>query len=240
MPIRRVGKFLETEDLGITHSVGIESGMVDECVAEILRRNVRGVFGSSCFGFREDNLDFLRSTPDIEQVWFWEINLKDVEGLYALKNLRYFGIHEKRAPIDFSRFSNLERIVWQPRIKDSGVEQLSNLRHLDLWRFKSKGKSFRELQLPSALEKLEINWSNPTDLEGFPKLPNLRELQFHYCRNLVSIDRIADFAPNLERLIVTRCANLADYESAQDLDLEHLYININGKQVANKRMESNG
>jgi hypothetical protein len=240
MPIRRIGKFLETEDLGITHSIGIESDIVDECIAEILRRDIRGVFGSSCFGFREGNLDFLCSTPDIEQVWFWEINLKDVEGLYALKRLRYFGIHEKRAPIDFSRFPDLEGVVWHPRTMDRGVETLLNLRHLDLWRFKSREKSYRALQLPPALEKLEINWSNPKDLKGFPVLPNLLELQFHYCRNLVSIDRIADFAPNLERLIVTRCANLTDYESAQDLELDHLYINIKGKQVANKRMESTG
>ena len=240
MPIARTGKFLETPDLGITHSLGIESEMVEDCVAEIQRRGIRGVFGSRCFGFREENLDFLNRIPTTEQVWFWEIDLKDIDGLYALNGLRYFGIHERRAPIDFSRFPALDRMVWQPRAKDSGVEHLRSLSQLDLWRFKPKSKSYEDLHLPQSLEKLDVNWSNPTDLTGFPTLPNLRELQFHYCRNLMSLEGIADFAPNLRKLIVTRCPNLVAYESVYGLDLAHLYINIKNKEVANKRMESNG
>ena len=194
------------------------------------------MFGSPVFGFRENNLDFLPSMPALEQVWFWEISLKDVEGLYALKNLRRFGIHEKRVAIDFSQFPELEEVVWHPRGKDCGLEQLLKLRNLDLWRFKPKEKSYKALRLPQGVEKLEVNWSNPADLDGFPYLPRLRELQFHYCRNLASIDRIAEFAPNLRKLVVTRCANLVEFESVHDLGLEHLYVNIRGKEVAIKRV----
>jgi hypothetical protein len=240
MPIARVGKFLETPDLGITYSLGIESGMVDDCIEEIQRRGIQGVFGSSCFGFREETLDFLNRIPATEQVWFWAIDLKDTSGLYALGELRRFGIHERRAPIDFSRFPKLHSMVWHPRTKDSGIEHLRSLSQLDLWRFKPKSKNYEDLQLPLSIEKLEINWSNPADLQGFPPLPNLRELQFHYCRNLVSLDSIADFAPNLRKLVVTRCPNLVSYASTNELALEHLYINIKNKAVANKRMESNG
>ena len=234
MPIARVGEFLETPDLGVTHSLGIESRMVDACIAEIQRRDIRGVFGSSYFGFREETLDFLELVPAIEQVWFWDIDLKDIDGLYALGRLRYFGIHERRASIDFSRFPALHSMVWHPRTKDSGVEYLRCLSQLHLWRFKPKSKSYESLQLPQSIEKLEVNWSSPSDLQGFPTLPNLRELQFHYCRNLVSLDGIADFAPNLRKLIVTRCPNLVSYASVNDLALEHLYINIKNKEVANK------
>ena len=231
MPIERVRRFLETEDLGLTHSLGIESNILNDCVNEIKRRDIRGVFGSSCFGFQEENLDFLYKTPDLEQVWFWEINIKDIEGLYELKKLRYFGIQDKRAAIDFSQFKDLESVVWTPRPKDRGLESLLNLRQLDIWRFKNKDKSYEALQLSESLEKLDINWSNPTSLEGFPHLPNLRELQIHYCRNLISIDGIGDIAPNLERLIITRCPNLVDYNSSKELELDHLYINIKGKQM---------
>lgn len=234
MPVKRVGKFLECEDLGITPSLGIESGMIEECVGEIRRRKLRGAFGSSRFGFHEDNLEFLKQLPELEQVWFWDIDLKDIDGLYCLNKLRFFGIHEKRPAIDFSRFAELEHVVWFPRAGDHGLEKLSKVRNLDLWRFKSADKSYRSVRLPASLEKLEINWSNPVDLAGFPQLPWLKELQFHYCRNLTSLAGIERFAANLKRLIVTHCANLRDYSSVEHLDLERLYINIKGKEVADQ------
>ncbi len=239
MPIKRIGKFLETPDLGITHSLGIESEIIESCIAEIQKRDIRGIFGSSCFGFHEESLDFLNQLPAAEQVWFWDINLKNIDGLYTLSQLRYFGIHDRRAPIDFSRFPELNRMVWHPRSKDCGIEHLHNLSQLDLWRFKPKSKSYVDLQLPKSIEKLEVNWSNPTDLKDFPALPNLRELQFHYCRNLESLEGIARFAPNISKLIVTRCPNLVSYDSVNDLDLDHLYINIKNKEVAHKQTESN-
>ncbi|MEM7013659.1 MAG: hypothetical protein AAF585_19480, partial [Verrucomicrobiota bacterium] len=57
MPIQRKGEFLVTPDLGITSSVGIESGQLTKCIAEA--KAFDGVFGSPSFDFREDNLDFL-------------------------------------------------------------------------------------------------------------------------------------------------------------------------------------
>lgn len=235
MPIRRIGEFLEAGDLQGGCSLGIESDCLPDCVAEVQRRKISGVFGSPGFGFREDNLNFLGDLPDLERVWFWDIDLKDIDGLYRLKKLSHFGVQRKRVAIDFSRFSNLKNMVWHPQRGDSGVNQLSNLRNLDLWRFKPREKSYKALQLPSGLEKLEINWSNPADLEGMPVLPKLRELQFHYCRNMVGIDRIAEIAPNLKRLIVTRCPNLAEFESVRALELDHLYINIKGKVVVSSQ-----
>lgn len=227
-----MGKFLEVEDLGITASLGIESGKIEECIGEIRRRKMRGAFGSSRFGFHEDRLEFLAQLPELEQVWFWDIELKDIDAIYALHGLRYFGVHEKRPNIDFSRFPELEHVVWFPRANDLGMEHLPKLRNLDLWRFKSQEKSFQRIRLPNSLTKLEINWCDPVDLAGFPHLPHLRELQFHYCGNLKSLEGLGGVAPNLKKLIVTRCANLKDWGSVEDLHLESLYINIKGEEVA--------
>ncbi|MCG7977580.1 MAG: hypothetical protein N0E58_05510 [Candidatus Thiodiazotropha endolucinida] len=234
MPIDRVGKFIETEDLGITHSLGIESDKLKACIKEITKRNIKGVFGCPVFGFKEDNFDFMRDIPSILQIWFWEINLKDIEGIYALKNLKYFGVSEKRPKIDFSQLPKLETVVWHPIRNDGGIESLSKLIRLDLWRFKSKNKSYTDLKLPENIEKLDLNWCNPTSLDELPIMNNLKELQIHYCRNLESINAINKIAPNLKRLVVTRSANLEKYQSIQEKEWEHLYINIKGKTVANK------
>lgn len=234
MPIKRIGKFLETSDLGIAHSLGIETSQLEHCVREIKTRRILGAFGCPVFGFNQDNLDFLRELPFLKQVWFWDIKLKDISGLCSLAELEYFGVHEKRPAIDFSKFPRLQKIVWYPVRNDSGFEKLSELRELDIWRFKTKDRLYDGIELPVGLKRLDLNWCNPTSLKGLPLLLDLEELQIHYCRNLESIASITECAPNLKRLVITRCANLSDFKVVQDYELERLFINIKGKTFADK------
>ena len=234
MPIERIDKFFETPDLGITHSLGVETHQIDDCIREVQSRNILGVFGCPVFGFKQDDLDFFHEIPFIRQVWFWATNLKNIDGLYALKELEYFGISGKRPQIDFSRFPLLKKAIWHPTRKDSGLENLDNLEELNVWRFKPKDKSYSSIPLSKNLRKLDLNWCNPVSLAEMPALDNLEELQIHYCRNLETIASLLNFAPNLKRLVITRCANLSDYEIVNEHDWEHLYINIKGKTVANK------
>lgn len=240
MPIERIGNYFETADLGITHSLGIETAQLEGCIREIQDRKILGVFGCPVFGFKQEDLDFLNQIPFIQQVWFWEIDLKDISGLYSLKDLAYFGIQNKRPAIDFSKFPKLQKAVWNPVRKDCGIGELDSLEGLDVWRFKSKYKSYESLELPRNLKQLDLNWCNPLSLEGFPILNELEELQVHYCRNLESIDSIFEFAPNLKKLVVTRCASLKDFDAVFEHDWDHLYINIRGKTVANKSKHSDG
>lgn len=233
MPIARVGKFLETSDLGITHSLGIESFQLKECLSEINRRKIQGIFGSPAFGFTEDNLNFLKDISDIKQVWFWEINLKDISGLYNQKKIEYFCLSPKRPPIDFSAFTDLHDLIWEPINNDKGIEDLQQLVRLDIWKYKEKDMRFSKLQLPKSLKKIEFNWCNQESINSLPIMHNLTELQFHYCRNLKSIDGLKSLAPNLKKLVVTRCPNLESFSEAIDLPLDSLYINIKGKEIAN-------
>ncbi len=237
MPIERIGKYLETADLGIAHSLGIETDQIEDCISEIQERKIYGTFGCPVFGFKQDNLDFLCEIPFIKQVWFWEVNLKDISGLYALENLEYFGVHEKRPPIDFSKLSNLTKAVWHPVKNDYGLGKLSKIRELDVWRFKSKEKSYASIELPKSLKKLDLNWCNPTSLKDLPVLEELEELQMHYCHNIESIQSIFEFAPNLRKLVITRCANLSEFNIVHSHEWEHMYINIKGKTVANKSLK---
>ena len=210
------------------------------CIREIQDRKILGAFGCPFFGFKQENLDFLNQIPFIQQVWFWEISLKDISGLYSLKDLTYFGIHDKRPAINFSKFPKLKKAVWQPVRKDCGLGELDSLRRLDVWRFKPKDKSYSSIELSKNLRQLELNWCNPTSLEGMPVLNELEELQIHCCKNLESIDSIFEFAPNLKKLVVTRCANLNDFNVVLEHKWDHMYINIKGKTVANKSKHSDG
>ena len=211
MPIQREGEFLWTHDLGIASSLGIESTRLEACVAEAAARRVAGVFGHPAFGFAQADLDFLARLPWLAQVWFWDVALRSVDGLYALRGLRYFGVHPKRPPVDFSRFPALEHVVWIHEPRDRGLADAASVRHVALWHFKPRSKHFAGLELPPHVESLEINWANPSALAGLPELPRLRQLEIHRCRNLTSLGELPRIAPNLERLVITTSGRLTDH-----------------------------
>ena len=211
MPIEREGGFLWTHDLGLTPSIGIESARLDECVTEAHARRAGGVFGHPSFGFAQEDLDFLARMPWLVQVWFWDVSLRSIDGLYTLSGLRYFGVHPDRPPLDFSRFPALEHVVWIHEPRDRGLEAAASVRHVALWHYKPRSKHFAALDLPPELESLGINWANPSTLAGIRELPRLRRLEIHRCRNLASLDELPRIAPNLEELVITTSGRLSDY-----------------------------
>lgn len=231
MPITREGQFLITHDLmNNVSSLGIESSQLSACIAEAKTRRFMGVFGSPCFDFQEDNLDFLQEIPWLSQIWFWDVHLQNIEGLYSLHELKYFGIHGKRPLVDFARLPHLETLIWIYNRKDCNIESLSILKTLNLWHYNPKAKNFDGLYLPSNLEKLGINWANASNVDGLPVLPKLRRIEFHSCRNLISLSGLNQFAPALEEIIVTTSNRLVDSESF--LNSLHLKLAIiNGKRI---------
>jgi len=203
MPIAREGRFWLTHDLTHTTCLGIESESVDDCVDEILDRGYRGVFGFHGFGFHGTDLGFLARIPATEAVWFWDVSLASIDGLYCLKHLRHFGVHPKRPPIDFSRFPDLDLVVWFHNMRDHGLSELRKLRKLDVWRYKSPDGTLAGIEVPASVTDLGLYWTNATSLHGLPRLPNLRRLEIARCRNLCELGDLAVSAPNLEHLVIS-------------------------------------
>jgi hypothetical protein len=201
--IGRRGQFLRWDSPRGVPSLGIETKQLRACVLQAKTEKIQSVFGSAVFGFEEDDLDFLRELTQVQHVWFFDVSLHDVSGLYALTRLKSFGVHPKRPPIDFGKFSKLESMVWVFNQKDVGIDAAPSLKNLDVWHYNPKHKSFEGITIPKWVERLDISWANPRDLSGLPRLPKLRRLEFHRCRNLASLDGIDKVAPHLEELIVT-------------------------------------
>jgi hypothetical protein len=208
MSITREGKFLVTRTLQPWPVLGLESCMLDACVDEAASAGYAGVFGSPVFGFQEQTLDCLLSLPELKSVWFWDIELEDIDAVYSLKSLQSFGIHPRRPAVDFSRLPTLKRIVIEPRTKDRGLEALSLLEMLHLWHYAPKSKTFHGLPVPSRLVELQVNWANPKSLQGLPLLPCLKRFEIHRCRNLESISDLPELFPHLEHLVVTACGRV--------------------------------
>lgn len=208
--------------------LGIESSQLDECVREIGRSHITSVFGSPAFGFHESDLDVLARVPHVNAVWFWDVALKNVDGLYALDELVEFGVHPKRPAINFSKFPKLRRVVWEYKRQDTGVRSLEGLEVLHSWRYRDASKTFCNLALPRNLVELEINWANVETLDGLPHLPGLRRLEVHRCRNLRSLGSIDELFPKLEHLVVAACGRVEDQEGPRVVRqlsyVKHAYV----------------
>ena len=195
--------------LGRPRAVGIESGRVEECMARYNEADFRGLFGSPHFGFLDENLDFLNHAR-VKPVWlwFWDVDVKNVEGLYGVDELDEFGINPKRPGIDFSRFRRLSLVVNHWLKHDTGIAN-SAIKKYNLWHFKPRSKSFADVEIPLGVERLELYWANPANLDGLPVLKNLTELQIHRCSNIADLSALPRIAPNLRHLLATTSSRLA-------------------------------
>lgn len=228
MPIAREDDFFQSHDSGHGSRLGIESNRLQKCIERIQSNRIMGIFGSPCFGFNGFDLDFLLDIPWVEDVWFWDVNLKNIDGLYALKNLRYFGVHPKRPPIDFSHFPRLRELVIEPKTKDCGIGSLTELERLHIWHFRPKENNFSSFDFPESLIELQINWASPESLESLPTLPLLRRLEIHRCRNLHLLGDLRAKYPSLEHLVIDACGQVPRTEGERVIEdfpnLTHAYI----------------
>jgi len=210
MNIHRENGFF-ISDVDSPRSIGIESQRLDECIAHYHDGGFGGVFGNPSFGFRGTDLDFLAKCLSARRVWFWDCSFACVDGLYALTDLVYCGIMEKRPGVDYSRFNRLHTLVCHWNKKDSGLNQ-SSIKHLYLWHFNPRSKVFDGIAIPQGIQRLELTWLSPYTLDGLPIMNNLSELQIHRGRNLSDISLLPTIAPNLKKLIITTCGQLKAYD----------------------------
>ncbi len=228
MAISKIDGFYQNPESPSGTSVGIESSRLKECISFIKRNNIKAIFGSPTFGFNETNLDFLFELPNVESVWFWDVNLKNIDALYSLEELKHFGVSPKRPPIDFSRLKKLKTAVVEPKEKDSGLNCLAELELLHVWHFKPKDNSFSSLGIPTCINELQINWASPDSLLSLPAIENLQRLEVHRCKNLKILGDLKTKYPNLAHLVITTCGKVVRSEAEQAIKglhkLKHAYI----------------
>ncbi|HBV65202.1 MAG TPA: hypothetical protein DEF45_19515 [Rhodopirellula sp.] len=188
-------------------SLGVDTSRIDECIAYYHERGFRALFGHESFGFRQDNLDFLTRVKNATALWFWDVSLKDIDGIYELMDLESFGVHPKRPGIDFSRFHSLRTAFCHWNKSDTGIVA-STIAEYRLWHCKPRSKSFERIEIPKAVTKLELTWANPSTLDGLPVLKKLKVLEIHRCRNLQDLSCLPRIAPNLQRLLTTTSSKI--------------------------------
>lgn len=208
--------------------LGAESSQLQACIRHFQETGMSGWFGCPGFGFHEQNLDFLKSTPTADWLWFWDISLNDISAIYDLPNLNYLGIHPDRPGIDYGRLPQLQLAVSFWNRKDTGLNA-AEIHQFDLWHYKPKFKQFVTDCVPERVSLLRLYWANPESLSGLPIMPNVTRIEIYRCRNLIHLDALTEIAPNLYSLGISQSGKVqADSVIRNHPTLKFAYINGKG------------
>lgn len=190
------------------HAIGVESARAAECMAHYNEVGAGGLFGNPTFGFHGSDLEFLRlARVKPRWIWFWDVEIQNLDALYLLEELDYFGIHPARPGIDFSRFRRFDKAMLHWNKRDTGIAQ-SPICVFHLWHFKPRSKSFADVEIPRNVEHLDLTFANPAGLEGLPLLERLTHLEIHRCSKLSDLSALPRIAPNLRTLLATNSKRL--------------------------------
>ncbi|WP_227938171.1 hypothetical protein [Alkalihalobacillus deserti] len=232
MPIRKIGDFYVNIEDG-KKQLGIDSNNISGCIKEYKSGKYDGVFGNNGYGFKEDNFDFLHELSDVKKIWFWDVDLKNVEGIYSLKSLEHFGVHGKRKGINFAMLENLTEISTDWISKDENMDSCIHIENFYLWHHKPKEKSFEKYRFPNCSNEVHLNWSNVSDFTTLNGLKGMKKLEIHRSRNLISLKGIENYQDTLEEVFVDTCGNLSEYNFLRDFLKLKLAV-VNGDVLRNE------
>nr|WP_286181099.1 hypothetical protein [Bacillus sp. ISL-37] len=204
-------------------SVKINEDNIKESIAYIQEHQIKKVDLS----YELDHVNFISECPEIESLSLGGEDLKDVTGLYHLKNLKSLSINETRPSleIDFERIPSLEVIYGQLPPKAKGIETLESLKEMVLWSYKPKTKNLEQFSGLRNLESLELIQSNIISLMGAKGLESLEKLGLYYLRSFNDLKDIKDLSKSLRVLEIENCKKIDDYTSISELKgLEKLLI----------------
>lgn len=233
MRIHKEGQFYINQEKEL--SLGIDSSNMKNCISEFNKqyklfkrgKTYSSIFGHETFGFKESKLDFLKHFKKVENIWFWDVNLSDIQGLYYLKNLKSIGLLGKRPSIDFSQLTSLKEITIDWDTKDYNLERCENVESFYLWRHKPKERNFNSFKFPlNCTNNTSLNWTNVEDLTSLNGLKGLKKLEIHRSRNLKSLKGLEKYSETLEQIIISTSGKLEEYEFIKEFpNLKKAIIN---------------
>lgn len=209
--------------------VEISKKYLKECLDYIKKNNIKKIDIIDSL-YKGEDLNFLEECPLVEDIRVDSIFLKDISGLYHLKNLRNLTLGESstidgKNEINLTPFTNLEMIdlTWTKKI--SGLHSLKNLKELCLRKYSPASKNIDELRHLYNLEVLQIRTSKVESLRGIEDLQKLQEIELSYLRTLETIKHLAALDSSLKRIEIVNCKKIKDYSALKDLlSLEWLML----------------
>lgn len=199
---------------------------VKESIQYIQTHQIKSV--EVTYDYEEAHIDFLCECPTIETLSLRGSSVKSMRGAYHLKTLKALVINDasRSLTLDFNQLTTLEEIYGTLPPKAEGIGSLINLKKIQIWGYKPKGKNLMEFLELENLVDLELINANITSLEGIQGLKKLTRLGLFRMRALVDIEAIQHLSGNLTYLHVEGAKNVEDFSPLGKVQsLEHIMLN---------------
>ncbi|WP_282173745.1 hypothetical protein [Cytobacillus firmus] len=211
---------------------------INESVEYINKHCIKHV-GVSDFDFPDVN--FLNECPGIEHLDVLNPFIKDLSGIYSLKDLRILSINETTTKNVFKigELKNLQEVYGQLPRKTAGLDELSKLTRAQLWSYKPKARNLTEFSGLKSLKELILTQSNIVTLEGIQEIMSLQMLQLNYLRSLKDVSALRKVKAPLSDVEFESCKGVEDFSSIGELmHLEQLKL-INCGDIPSIRFAEN-
>ncbi|MFE4094611.1 leucine-rich repeat domain-containing protein [Priestia sp. YIM B13484] len=197
-------------------TVIINDRHLDECIEYINKHNVKHLDITNDY-YKKEDIDFLFQCNHIEYLSIHGEYLKDISGIYSLKNLEGLGITSINLDIDLAHLNTLESLTLSWNKKFKNINQLSNLKGLYIWSYNPKNKNLEEFKELKNLESLLLAQCRIESLQGIQHLNKLSSLEIAYLRTLKSLKGIEGLYSSLKFLKIEACKNIQDFSTIQTL-----------------------
>ncbi|MCJ7983162.1 leucine-rich repeat domain-containing protein [Priestia sp. OVL9] len=210
-------------------TVYINDKYLDECIEYINKHRVKSLNITHEYYKRED-IDFLFQCNHIEYLSIDGEYLKDISGIYSLKNLKGLGTASINLDIDLARLNTLESLTLSWNKKFKNINKLSNLKGLYIWNYNPKNKNLEEFKELKNLESLLLAQCRIESVQGIQHLNKLSSLEIAYLRSLKSLKGLGNLDVSLKFLKIEACKNIQDISDISLLtNLEKLSLTKCGK-----------
>lgn len=209
------------------NTVRVSYKYLDECVDFINKNNIHHIEICDLY-YKHDDINFLNRCNNIEHLTVNHNYIPDLSVIYSLKSLKKLDLTENDANpnLDFYKIQSLETLFCHWSNKFKGLEQLTNLKELAIWKYAPKSKDLEKLTALKNLEVLILTQARVTSLKGIGHLTKLQELELNYSRSLSDISELVSIKNNIKRLEIESCKKIADYQPVEKLSsLEQLALN---------------
>lgn len=203
----------------------IHRSWCNELLECLLRQPIREIELNQAKGWQGSDLDFLRAFPDLRVVEVVDLNIDNVEGIHALRDLTSLVLLTySRTPLRFEAFPVLRDCDFDwGRRRVTGLGECSHLRHLSVVRMPSE--DLKGLSRLTGLKSLWIGSSPIRSLDGVSTLLALTELHLRGLRKLEALDGV-ECLSMLEYLELDTCRRVESIECVRNLGhLRSLYVN---------------
>jgi|GEM_PF-2369291 len=178
--------------------------------------------------YEGEDLDILKEIPNVKRIYFGTSYVKNFSGLYYLKELKELINLYDEMGIDYSHFSEIEKLEINWSKKDKDLFTRFSLKSLRIHKYKSQSEDLIEFSNLNNLNNLWIIQSTVSSINGIEKIPLLKKMTLAYNSKLkICLNNLNFVISEIDELVIESCKNIG-------LDFVKIFPNIKRLEIRNQ------